>query len=72
MKRNISGTHIFHHPENNEAYYVSYRGYYIPEKITSSPDNSYPAEGELTLIDLPAELADYEQLIKDDIWNYEI
>jgi hypothetical protein len=66
MRHNFMGTLTFYHPETKEMYYVTYRGYYIPFRDSFSFDKS------LTLIDLPADLVEYEDLIKEDIWDYEL
>lgn len=70
MLRNFSGTHQFTHPETKETYFVEYKGYYRPAKLGST-DNSYPAEGSLVLKDIPADIQEYEDLIRQDIWDYE-
>jgi hypothetical protein len=53
---------------------VKYKGYYLPSRINGSPENSYPAEGEIELeVDFPAgfefdhdELEDY---LQDEAWG---
>lgn len=72
MKHHFASMIIFTHPETGEDYYVNYRGYHVPAKITSSPDTSYPSETDLTLIDFPAQLQDWEDIIRATIIEHEL
>lgn len=72
MKHHFASMIIFTHPETGEDYYVNYRGYHVPAKITKDPYNSSPSETDLTLIDFPAQLQDWEDIIRATIIEHEL
>lgn len=72
MKHHFASMIIFTHPETGEDYYVNYRGYHIKAKITKDPYNSSPSETDLTLIDFPAQLQDWEDIIRATIIEHEL
>lgn len=72
MKHHFASMIIFTHPETGEDYYVNYRGYHIKDVIKADPYNSSPGETYLTLIDFPAQLQDWEDIIRDTIIEHEL
>jgi hypothetical protein len=69
--RSFSGVITFTHPETGITYYVGYKGRYSRERMTREADNSYPAEWDLQMDDLPAEIEEFEELLRRDILEYE-
>jgi len=59
---------------NEHEVNVQYKGYFFPAKLNGSPENSYPAEGELTEleVDLPAgiEFDDLEDYLHNKAWEH--
>lgn len=65
----LSGTVEYYYEETDTTYYIDYEGFCRKAKITSDPETSYPAESEITLLNLPSELEEYEGYIKQKAWE---
>jgi len=69
--RSFSGVTMFTHPETKVVYHVGYKGKYSRERMTREADNSYPAEWDLQMDDLPEAIEEFEELLRQDILEYE-
>lgn len=67
--QSFTGTILFTHPETDEVWAIDYEGVYAPAIVTSIVDTSHADESSLTILELPPELAEYEDKIKQECWD---
>lgn len=67
MKRHFKGSLSVFDFDIDTNIYVSYRGYYQSAKRGKTAEDSYPAEVEIELLDLPEHLEYLEGDLKDEI-----
>ena len=67
MNRIFKGSITFQHPETKEDFEVHYSGTYRSAKTSGSADTARDKEVSITFKNLPSELEDYEDVIREEV-----